>query len=212
MSEVARPHERSAPRAAAAWLLGRSTGRGVLAALGGLALVQVVMAGWLLPRIGELHPAALDGSLLRMVDFVPLITPEAAWAIFDTYVPAVRPYVLGIYAADLVLPVTSSFFFAFLVGILLRRLDRTQSWWWMVLVPFFPLPFDWLENALAVTAITSYPESPLPLVVRIGGIVTAIKLTGPVVSLSLALGLGGMTLAPRLRGPRAGSDATKKTP
>jgi hypothetical protein len=176
-----------------------ATGRLTLVGLGLIVVCQVLMAACLLPGVQSRRPDAVANGALVMVDFQPLAAPEAQYRVLNLYSADVLGLVKAFYAVDFLLPVAMLLFFLGLYGVLLRRLGLEGRWQWLLVLPLLGLPFDYAENALALTMLARLPEQ-LPTLATITGVVTAVKLACYGTVMVTCVGLAVAAGLARLRG------------
>lgn len=184
-----------------------STWRNAALAVGGVALSNLAMGGYVLPNIQARRPEALDDGFLVMIDLEPLRSAEEVYRIFDLYEPDILGFVELLYALDFVLPLAFAVFILCLIGKMLRYLEVKEGRWRaaLLLLPFAALPFDYIENALSLFLMSEYQDGQVfPTLARVASISTAAKFLG--------LGCIGLTLvalllrtAMKLIARRAGS-------
>lgn len=160
----------------ARWLDANANFKGLGLSLLCVILAQISVGGYILYRIETLNPAALSGRSLRMPDFSPFIASADAYAMFDLYSAPIVPYVMAMYVLDSVLPLVYGFFYAVLLGWLLRIHGRSEAWWGLLPLSFLSVPFDLLENMLYMFMISHYPGQLFPTLIGIAGVATALKL------------------------------------
>jgi hypothetical protein len=184
----------------------RSTWRNAALAVGGIALSNLAMGGYILPNIEARRPEALENGFLVMIDLEPLRSAEEVYRIFDLYKPDILGLVRLLYALDFVIPLTFAVCILCLIGKMLRYLEVKEGGWRVaLLLPFAALPFDYTENALSLFLISQYQDGQVfPTLARVASITTAAKF--------LALGCTGLTMvalllrtATKLIAQRAGS-------
>lgn len=155
----------------------RTTWKHAVLAVGGIAVTNLAMAGYILPEIEARRPEALDDGFLVMIDLHPMGSVEEVYRIFDLYTPDILGLVRLLYALDFVLPLAFALLVLCLIGALLRRIDvgrgvRRAA----LLVPFVALPFDYAENALSLFLIAQYQDGHVfPGLARVASSMTALK-------------------------------------
>lgn len=146
-----------------------------IVAFGAYVAIQLVVMRYVVPEVRARQPAAVEGSMLKLVDVVPFISADEAYRIFDLYQPDIVPYVRLFYALDIFWPLSAAVFWASLIALMLRYLGRADRWAWLCLLAFSALPFDYTEDILALFMIAQRPAVHDGLA-RLGGIATAFKL------------------------------------
>jgi hypothetical protein len=156
-----------------AWLMARTSGVAILLALGITVGSFILMAFVFTPAFIE----ATDG--LRPFDLNRGITAETMYAELPFYTDDSRRIYLWFSLADYVYPAAAAAFFCLLWAWIFRRFP---SGMFERLVAggilFFPLVFmliDYLENAGFLLAIFAYPETELPTVAWLAGMLKGIK-------------------------------------
>lgn len=130
-----------------------ATGKTALVGLILLLLSQGFLALHVVPHIQALQPQVVSDGVLTMVDFKPLESPEQAYAIFNLYADNILGYVSLLYATDFVLPIGSNLLFFGLMGVSLRYAEKGDRWRALLLLPLAGVPFDYIENLLALFMI-----------------------------------------------------------
>ena len=152
-----------------------ATGRTALAGLALSTAAQIFLATYVLPAIVSRQPGAVAGGALIMVDFKPLATADQAYAVLDMYAPSILPYVRLLYAADFVLPIGMLLFFGGLLGKSLQYLGKLDRWSACLVLPLCGLPFDYLENVIALFLLEHRAEHAHAALASVLGIATAMK-------------------------------------
>lgn len=182
--------------------LSRLGWKSTLVAVGAYLAIQTVVMRYVVPEIRARQPAAIEGRMPKLVDIAPLVSGEEAYRIFALYQPDIVGYIRLFYALDYLWPLASAFFWASLIAVMLRYLGRTERWSWMCLLAFFALPFDYIENSLALFMIAQRPDVHDGLA-RLGGIATAFKLLFIALTLLMFVTLSVMVLARAIRSLKA---------
>ena len=166
----------------------RATWKNAALAFGGIILVNVAMAGYILPNIAARRPRALEDDFLVMIDLAPLSSAEEVYRIYDLYSPDVLGFVRLLYALDFVMPLAFAVCLVCLIGKLLRALRVTEGVWRAaLLVPLVALLFDYAENVLSLFLLGQYQDGRVyPALARAASGATAVKFVG--------LGCAGLTL------------------
>lgn len=182
--------------------LSRLGWKSTLIALVAYVAIRAVVMNYVVPEIRTRQPAAVEGRMLKVVDVAPFVSGEEAYRIFGLYQPDIVGYVRLFYALDILWPLASAFFWASLIAVMLKYLGRTERWSWMCLLAFFALPFDYIENSLALFMIAQRPDVHDGLA-RLGGIATAFKILFIALTLLTFLALAVMVLARFIRTRKA---------
>jgi hypothetical protein len=182
-----------------AWLMARTSGVKILLALGITVGSFILMAFVFTPAFIE----ATDG--LRPFDLNRSITVETMYAELPSYTDDSRRIYLWFALADYVYPAAASAFFCLLWAWMFRRwpngmFDRLVAGG----ILFFPLVFmliDWSENAGFLLVIFAYPETELPTVGKLAGMLKGIKSYFLYSSAILSLLFAAIAVGHRLRRP-----------
>ncbi len=152
-----------------------ATGKTALVGLVLLLLSQGFLALHVVPHIQALQPQAVRDGVLVMVDFKPLESPEQAYAIFNLYADNILGYVKLLYATDFVLPIGSNLLFLGLMGVLLGYAKKGDRWRSLLVLPLAGVPFDYLENLLALFMIDHRGAHTYRGLASLLGVVSAFK-------------------------------------
>jgi len=158
----------------------RSTWKNAALAVGGIALSNLAMGGYILPTIQARRPQAMADGFLVMIDLEPLRSAEEVYQIFDLYEPDILGLVRLFYALDFVMPLMFAVFSLCLIGKMLRYLEVKEGIWRAaLLLPFVGLLFDYMENASSLFLISQYQDGQVfPTLARVASIATAAKFLG----------------------------------
>lgn len=152
-----------------------ATGKTALVGLVLVLLAQAFLALYVVPQIQARQPQAVDGGALIMVDFRPLESPEEAYAVFNMYADSILGYVKLLYATDFLLPIGSNLFFLGLMGILLGYAKKSDRWRSLLVLPVLGIPFDYIENLLALFMIDNRGAHTYSGLARVLGVASAFK-------------------------------------
>src|SRR6266545_4331936 len=110
-----------------------ATAKTAFVGFGVLILTQVFLASYVIPSIQSRHPEAVNNGTLIMMDFQPLATPEEEYRVLNLYTPDIVGYVQMLYATDFILPLSATFLFLGLIGVMLKYVDEGNQWRWLLL-------------------------------------------------------------------------------
>jgi hypothetical protein len=156
-----------------AWVSARTSGVAILLALGIAVGSFILMAFVFTPAFIE----ATDG--LRPFDLNRGITVATMYAELPSYTDDSRRIYLGFSLLDYLYPAAAAAFFCLLWAWIFRRFPNGMFGRLVAVgILFFPLVFmliDWLENAGFLLVIFAYPETELPTVAGLAGMLKGIK-------------------------------------
>lgn len=121
-----------------------------------LAVYVSFRAYWL--KNAEATINKLAGKTIGPVDLTIGFNPARTIRMVNEYGPAARTYYTRVeLTVDLIYPIVYALFFAVVLTLLFRN-RYYKPFWWVTLLPFVSLLFDYLENATILGLLTSYPS------------------------------------------------------
>ena len=162
-------------------------------AKGWLVLVLFVMEGafmgFILPRAEAVIKAVSGG--VGVIDLMFMPPPAQILSAIEAYGSARPFYIIVELTADILYPITYTFFYSLLITLLLRSAFSADSkLQWLNVLPFGAWVFDLLENVYIVTLLVNYPAQS-PIVAGMLTVVNGIKWAFAGASiLALLFGLG----------------------
>lgn len=120
-------------------------------------------AYWL--KNAEITINQLAGEPVGIIDLTIGYNPAQTLQMVADYGPAARAYYARTeLTLDIIYPLVYSLLFAIILTLLFRN-KADKPFWWVTLLPFVILLFDYLENAAIVALLTTYPAQSSALAV-----------------------------------------------
>lgn len=139
-------------------------------------LIQVILAGYVIPSIQKAHPQAIKNGLLIMMDSQPLASASKEYQVINLYTNNIRKFVYLLYGFDFLIPASLTLFFLSLMGIFLKYLKKI-NWHFLFFFPLGTVLFDYLENINALFLISQYPKYRFDFLANLEGYFTAAKVS-----------------------------------